>query len=72
MLSELYTQAEMLIFFDWCKENVEGFEESDCDESFHYYVNDIMIGGWAGDAQQYFLKDDDKTKALLQECFQKS
>ncbi|ACH64669.1 hypothetical protein ACTFQF_00450 [Aliivibrio fischeri] len=72
MLSELYTQNEMVIFFEWCSENIDTYEELDCSESIHCYVdNDDMIGGWAGDIQQYFLKDSDITKKLLSRCFQK-
>ena len=58
-------EEEMKAFFEWCDENLKGFEVQDCDESQHFYLNGVMIGGWAGDTRAYFYdQNDELAKAL--------
>lgn len=52
-------------FFLWCEENLKGFKKVDVDESDHFYLNDILIGGWAGDRQQFFYEQSDKLASAL-------
>ena len=47
-------------FFAWAEENLRGFEVEDCDESIHYYLNGVFVGGWAGDAREIFYKQNDE------------
>lgn len=42
-------------FFTWCADNLSGFERQQCDESEHFYLHDMRIGGFAGDRQAYFI-----------------
>lgn len=59
------TQTEMQEFFEWATENLRGFEVQDCDESDHYYLNDVFIGGYAGDRRQLFIKQNDELAKAL-------
>ncbi|MFZ3461425.1 hypothetical protein [Vibrio harveyi] len=59
------TQGEMQAFFDWASNNLLGFKIDDCEESEHYYLNEKFIGGWAGDARQYFIKHNDELAKAL-------
>lgn len=49
-------QRELSEFFGWCEENIKNFRVEDCDESRHFYIRDVRIGGWAGDSRQYFFE----------------
>ena len=57
-------QTELDEFFCWA-ESVAGFETEDCDESEHYYFNNVMVGGWAGDCRQFFLKHNVQVCKLI-------
>ncbi|HAS5778557.1 TPA: hypothetical protein I7E95_002515 [Vibrio cholerae] len=59
------TQQEIKEFFDWAQHNLRNFEIQECDESNHVYLNDVFIGGWAGDTQKYFIKQNDETAKAL-------
>lgn len=58
-------QQEQKEFFQWCDDNIKTFEKEPCDESEHYYIGGVMVGGWAGDTQQFFFEHNNiSAKAL--------
>jgi hypothetical protein len=59
------TQSELQKFFDFCAINLMGFEVLEVDESQHYYLNDVLIGGWAGDRQDFFYQPSDELARAL-------
>jgi len=58
-------QNELIEFFNWCNDNLLNFENQHCDESQHYYLNDVMIGGWAGDTCRYFYEQNDELAGAI-------
>lgn len=58
-------QTEMREFFQWCDVTLKQFTISDCDESEHYYLGDVFIGGWAGDRREFFYKHSDQLAQAL-------
>lgn len=58
-------QAELRAFFAWCEATLKGFEVVDVDESTHYYLGDVLLGGFAGDCDMYFFEHSDKLAAAL-------
>jgi len=58
-------QAEMVMFFSWCEEHLAQFKVNPCDESTHYYLGDVQVGGWAGDSRQYFYNQCDELASAL-------
>lgn len=55
-----YTDPKEL--FNFCIENnkLEGFKTVDADESEHYYYDDVLVGGWRGDTQEYFVRGSEQ------------
>lgn len=58
-------QQEIQMFFQWCDQNLDTFEAVNCDESDHYYINDVFVGGFAGDRRQFFIKHNDELANAL-------
>jgi hypothetical protein len=54
------TQSELREFFNFCAMNLLGFELREVDESQHYYLNNVLIGGYAGDRQDFFYHHSDE------------
>lgn len=57
--------TDLRSLFDWCEDNLSGFKRVICDESEHYYLNDVRIGGWAGDSQQYFIDNESYLNSVI-------
>ncbi len=55
----------MIEFFEWAEANLKGFVVEDCSESKHFYINNEMVGGWAGDTRQYFYNQNDELAKAL-------
>ncbi|MGD8116954.1 hypothetical protein [Vibrio sp. TRT 29B02] len=53
-------ESEARVFFEWAEEHLKGFTVEDCEESTHYYLNGVLVGGWAGDTRQTFYKQNDE------------
>ena len=51
--------AETEVFFDWCATTLVTFEAQDCDESVHFYVEGVCIGGYDGCRRVYFQEQSD-------------
>ncbi len=58
-------QSELKAFFSFCESRLVGFEISQCDESEHYYLYDVCIGGYAGDRQDFFFNHCDELARAL-------
>lgn len=58
-------QEEIQQFLIWLEENIKNARWEDCDESMHFYVGETYVGGWAGDARQFFIKQNDHVAKLL-------
>jgi hypothetical protein len=54
------TQSELQKFFNFCAMNLIGFRLCEVEESQHYYLNDVLIGGHAGDKQEFFYQHSDE------------
>jgi hypothetical protein len=59
------TQSELEEFFKFCQDNLERFNAHSCDESDHFYLDDVLIGGYAGDRQEFFYKHSDELARAL-------
>lgn len=59
------TQTELSEFFGWCESNLRQFYIESCDESNHFYLGDVYIGGWAGDTRQFYLIHSNECAAAL-------
>lgn len=58
-------QTEIKEFFDWAEEHIKDAHWEDCEESQHFYWGEVYLGGWAGDARQFFIKQSDELAKLL-------
>jgi hypothetical protein len=58
-------QTEIKEFLLFCESDIKGFKMQDCDESKHAYVNDEMVGGWAGDSREFFFEQNDTSARIL-------
>lgn len=63
-------QTEIKEFLSFCESDIKGFKMEDCDESQHGYVNhgmpnEEMVGGWAGDRQEFFFEQNDVSARIL-------
>jgi hypothetical protein len=56
---------ELRVFFQWCEESLRQFHTESCDESEHYYLGDVMIGGYAGDTRAYFFNHGNEFAAAV-------
>ena len=59
------SQQELIEFFKWAQDNLKGFTVEPCDESKHFYLNEVRIGGWAGDSRVYFYDQNDELARAL-------
>ena len=59
-------QAELQELYMWGSRNIQAFEVEQVDESTHYYMNNELIGGFAGDTQQFFYLHTNEFDALLE------
>lgn len=59
-------QVEIKELFIFCENTFKNFKAEDCDESSHYYLNDVFIGGYAGDANMFFLEQNDEVAEAIQ------
>ena len=58
-------QTELVELFQWADSTLVAFTVEDCCESEHYYFNSVFVGGWAGDRQQFFFKQNDDLAKLV-------
>lgn len=58
-------QTEMQEFFGWCEDTLKGFEVQEAEESKHFYLNDELVGGLAGDRNEYFIKHNDDLASAI-------
>jgi hypothetical protein len=62
----MYNEIDPSELFAFCMNNekLKDFKVVNAEESEHYYYEDVLVGGWAGDKQDYFIKGSEQLDFL--------
>lgn len=64
-MNQPLSQVSLNAFFAWVQFTLDELEIVQCDESTHYYVDNVFIGGFAGDRREFFVKDNETSNEAL-------